>query len=880
MDITLYEEIVNVMAKVQTTSSCHQKYRSVLLKIYEKSDINEFYACFEKILTHILNQDPKTRNMFVDRAAEFCSLFCASPELNENLAEMEDLSLLENVFNFLLDLHDLESDTIRYRVCQMINKLLNKVIDLNVELDEDICNKIETAMLERIENDGKSEIRFQAIAAVHCLQIPDDHDCKVISTLLSRMSGDPTAKVRKVCVQKICIRRDVLVALIKRTRDVSSEVRFAAFDKVSKFPQHLKINERQTIIRNGFLDSSPQIRNFIMSRLISSWLSNYNNDYLKFLKALRMSSTENQIERTKEIVKYVLNSLFGCRPCEEVIEVLNIKNNHMVDYKDLNWESAIYWRCLIETFQTSEKYEFHLSTILPDFVDFAKYIQNYYISKLKEAEQDDLEFEFILNELFTITQSYDISDTMSQQSLNNLVCNILYETNLNTNLIATIIKNLEKSIPKADERNKFVCEIISNIMYPIGEEDIQRTLDANVKIAQMKVELNYLNEKLALSVQDEDFESAAVYKKEMDDLKVSITKFQESLKASQVVVKKTDLETTLKCINIVRGVLISKHITTLNPVLKTLCNDFVIEQLTQTNDKLRVKAFECYGLCCIVDSITASKGIQIFSAYILASTLEGNYSDADCLQVAIKATVDLLMIYGWTLINPSENEDQPSVSLTDIVQSLVDLMDHEDMNIQVCAAQGLCNLILNRSIHSASLISRMILKWCNPADDEEDDAQELRQIIGMMLEELPKLVDAADEIQKAVLPTIKTILRAPNTNPLSEVNIQDIVKFLLAMCNMCQEATNLHSRLAVSICLDIRENPSHKFNPTLSRILLMLNLSFDDKQEMTDLINFCHELKDDISNNVVLNNITKFISNLEILNSDELSMLKEEEIEE
>lgn len=137
------------------------------------------------------------------------------------------------------------------------------------------------------------------------------------------------------------------------------------------------------------------------------------------------------------------------------------------------------------------------------------------------------------------------------------------------------------------------------------------------------------------------------------------------------------------------------------------------------------------------------------------------------------------------------------------------------MNIQVCAARGLCNLILNRSIHSASLISRMILKWCNPIDGillllitcfilifsfyPEDDAQELRQIIGMMLEELPKLVDAADEIQKAVLPTIKTLLKAPNTNPLSDVNIQDIIKFLLAMCNMCQDVNYLKLRFHLKI---------------------------------------------------------------------------------
>lgn len=72
-----------------------------------------------------------------------------------------------------------------------------------------------------------------------------------------------------------------------------------------------------------------------MSQLISSWLTNYNNDYLKFLKAVRMSSTENQLEKTKEIVKYVLNSLFrlvNFLYLSYTIFQLNIKINLVADH--------------------------------------------------------------------------------------------------------------------------------------------------------------------------------------------------------------------------------------------------------------------------------------------------------------------------------------------------------------------------------------------------------------------------------------------------------------------------------------------------------------------------------------------------------------------
>lgn len=43
-------------------------------------------------------------------------------------------------------------------------------------------------------------------------------------------------------------------------------------------------------------------------------------------------------------------------------------------------------------------------------------------------------------------------------------------------------------------------------------------------------------------------------------------------------------------------------------------------------------------------------------------------------------------------------------------------MDHFQQHaVQERAAFGLCQLILSRRILSPSLISRLILKWCNPA---------------------------------------------------------------------------------------------------------------------------------------------------------------------
>lgn len=98
--------------------------------------------------------------------------------------------------------------------------------------------------------------------------------------------------------------------------------------------------------------------------------------------------------------------------------------------------------------------------------------------------------------------------------------------------------------------------------------------------------------------------------------------------------------------------------------------------------------------------------------------------------MCISAISDLLRIYGADLMaEPGEDQLSESVdeehqkifaggtSLTSLVQGLVDLMDDEQLDIQMKACEGLCKLVLDERIYSAPLISRLTLKWCQPADE-------------------------------------------------------------------------------------------------------------------------------------------------------------------
>lgn len=87
-----------------------------------------------------------------------------------------------------------------------------------------------------------------------------------------------------------------------------------------------------------------------------------------------------------------------------------------------------------------------------------------------------LEQQYLLKQFFLIIKTYDFSDPAGRQCLNALVCNILENIVLTSEVTELVISCLECSIPNISERTEFVCEIISEILYPLktDENEIQQ----------------------------------------------------------------------------------------------------------------------------------------------------------------------------------------------------------------------------------------------------------------------------------------------------------------------------------------------------------------------------------------------------------------------
>lgn len=82
--------------------------------------------------------------------------------------------------------HKANSHAVRFRVCQLINKLLGSMAE-NAQIDDDLFDRIHQAMLVRV-TDKFPNVRIQAALAMTRLQQPRDPDCPTINGLSFSLS--------------------------------------------------------------------------------------------------------------------------------------------------------------------------------------------------------------------------------------------------------------------------------------------------------------------------------------------------------------------------------------------------------------------------------------------------------------------------------------------------------------------------------------------------------------------------------------------------------------------------------------------------------------------------------------------------------------------
>lgn len=115
--------------------------------------------------------------------------------------------------------------------------------------------------------------------------------------------------------------------------------------------------------------------------------------------------------------------------------------------------------------------------------------------------------------------------------------------------------------------------------------------------------------------------------------------------------------------------------------------------------------------------------------------------------------------------------------------------------VKLRAGTALIRLLLDGLCSSASLISRLILKWHTLEFGMQfpqfsfavyvivgfsfNLGTKLQQLLGVALVQYAQEVDGSEDvIEKAVIPTLISVAKAPKNSPLVDVDVDSLIRFL------------------------------------------------------------------------------------------------------
>jgi len=915
----------------QYTVASHPKLVKKLITFYLQGNFEQFCDDFLHHLKYPLVHGDKQPN--VERTLNFVSKFAVTKksadddtkqkkkgmengekegvvdgdddEDDDDEEEEEADPFLIKLFQFLLNNHEANSQDVRFRVCQMINKLLNNMGEEAV-IDDDLYSSIYDTMLHRLQ-DKVPAVRVQAVLALARLQDPRNKECPVIKAYRYHLTMDPNSDVRRAVLNNIAITFKTLPDILERTRDVRDVVRRQAYLVISQkvHIRSMTIAQRVRLIAEGLKDRTEMVRVAVEKNLLQSWLRMVNGKVLDLLTCLDVEASVKEAE-------LALVTMFKDVPYMTIIENFEqLDDNRLINSDELRPESSLFWRCLAQHLR-KEGAEDAVDIILPELTTFCKYIENYALADvMDEGDQQEtavknMEKEFVTKQLIGMTMMFDLADDYGRQSLDQLVRTLLTSDKMGGTVVKGLVEVFSKLHPPNSRINQ-LAEIISDIR-EYKPQTIQKEVSISMEdqrkkkleAAKVKVKINQLREELEDCVRSLDIDRARNLKGELQALElqqaelsdVSTMMMEEMEEVPEG--EKDDPTTLSKCLSIVCEMIESPDITSMTPTLHSQHENLILPCLRSQDPLVRNQGVKALGLLSLLSKELAHQHLLLF--------MQISRIDIDQIQVsALRCAIDILHLYGIEEFSSAagdmgdqaglladsalqEDHDQASEEAGIIISVLCQLLDHEYDEMRTLAAEGLCKLLLASRISSAKLLSKLVLMWYNPATG--DDSL-LRHMLGVFFPLYASFGGSNQEaLCAAVMPTLKVLFDAPARSPLADVDVEDVASFLISITSPAivnesvKDAANVHDTLVFTICTEIIAYPDTHWVKTLTRCLNKLSITSTNFSNLRQIEVLLSKIYKRVHDRVCVNLLDKFRTTLETYLKDAPSTIEEIKPEE
>ncbi|XP_064142117.1 condensin complex subunit 3 isoform X2 [Loxodonta africana] len=854
-------------------------------------------AVFHKEFIHYLKYAMVVykREPAVERVIEFAAKFVTSfhqSEMEDD--DGEDGGILNDLFTFLLKSHEANSNAVRFRVCQLINKLLGSMPE-NALIDDDLFDKIKEAMLIRLK-DKIPNVRIQAVLALSRLQDPKDDDCPVVNAYATLIENDSNPEVRRAVLSYIAPSAKTLPKIVGRTKDVKEAVRKVAYQVLAEkiHMRAMSIAQRVMLLQQGLNDRSDAVKQAVQKHLLQGWLRFTEGDILALLHRL-------DVENSSEVAVSVLNALFSVTPVNELVGICrNNDARKLIPVETLTPEIALYWRVLCEYLKSKgDEGEEFIEQILPEPVVYAEYLLSYIqsIPVVNDEQRGDFAYignlmtkEFIGQQLILIIKSLDTSEEGGRKRLLAFLQEILILPTTPISLISFLVERLLHIITDDNKRTEIVTEIISEIRAPIVtvgvNDDLADARKKELKIAEIKVKLIEAKEALQNCITIQDFNQASKLKEEikaLEDAKVNLLKETEQLEIKEVHIEKNDSETLQKCLilcyELLKQMSISAGISaTMNGIIESL----ILPGIISIHPVVRNMAVLCLGCCGLQNKDFASKHFMLLLQVLQIDDVTVKIS-------ALKAIFDQLMTFGiepfktkkitapqgeYSEINSDDKQElreaeEETATAKNVLKLLADFLDNEVSELRTGAAEGLAKLMFSGLLVSSRILSRLILLWYNPVTEED---VRLRHCLGVFFPVFAYASRTNQEcFEEAFLPTLQTLANAPASSPLAEIDIMNVAELLVDLTrpsglnpqtknSQDYQALTVHDNLAVKICNEILASPCSPEIRVYTKALSSLELSSCLAKDLLVLLN---EILEQVKDRLCLRALEKMKIQLE-----------------
>ncbi|KAL3067036.1 hypothetical protein OYC64_016897 [Pagothenia borchgrevinki] len=888
--------------KAKLVANLNSRYN----KLEDKTLFHEEFVHYLKYAMIVYKREPTVENI-IEFVARFATSFLSPPKTEEEEKQEEeeeeeddeedDHPFLSFIFNFLLESHKASSHAVRFRVCQLINKLLGSMAE-NAQIDDDLFDRIHQAMLVRV-TDKFPNVRIQAALAMTRLQQPKDSDCPTINAYMLILENDTNAEVRRAVLSCIAMSPRTLPKVLKRTRDIKENVRKLAYqvlaDKV-----HIKaltIAQRVTLLQQGLCDTSETVREMVSSRLLPAWLLRVEGNVIGLLHKL-------DVENCADTALETLKAIFKGTLTEELPQNrAQLDNRKLIPVDSLSCENVLYWRALCEFLKAQgDDGEEMLEQVLPDAATYADFLYRYLkvvplLTEEQRADFNQLELvmtkEFISQQLIHLIDCLDTNEEGGRKRVLSVLQEMLALPQTPSSLVSLLTEKLLTLIPDDHRRIQTLAEIISDVREPIMEAsapmDENMSRRHQVQLAEVKVSIMEAKQTLEDSIVAQDFSRAAELKDSITELENRrnqiLQEVQEiSQPADKEIREKNDPETLLRCLTMCAELLKQMGIKTrIGPTISALMSSLVLPSIANAHPAVRNMAVVCLGTCTLHSR-------ELAKAHMVLLLQIAQLDEVKIRISALRAIVDLLLLFGFQLLSETaanltalnskspdrreedapaaeEKGDAPEDTAQSILVMLSEFLDSEVSGLRTETAESLAKLMYTGRISSAKMFSRLVLLWYNPVT--EDDTR-LRHCLGVFFQLYARESRAHQEVvEEGFLPTVRTLMNAPATSPLAEVDVNNVVELLVELTRpsaLIKPSTNteevcVHDYLAVRICGEMLKDPTAPEVRLYTKTLSNLELSGDGTVKK-DLQTLLQQLVQEVKDRVSLRGLEKMICQL------------------